>query len=565
VPGQHIAGHGHDVLYVVTENNSVYALDAHTGAVLLQRNLGPAVPPLFGCNSATHIGINSTPVVDLQRGEIIVIAYVNGATPSYQLHALSLTTLLDTIPSITVAATKTLTDGTTFAFNAVNQRQRPGLLEQNSVIYAGFGSFCDYNASVSRGWVMGWRVDHDRFVPLENAKLTDTQATTPFNWFLSSVWMSGFGLAGDNAHVYFTTGNSDCDVFRNPAKCPPKSTYDGVTDIQESAVSMNLHLAQQDGIFTPSNVLELDGGDLDLSAGGIMVIPNAGIGFNLAAVAGKDGRLFLLDRDNMSKALDVQQLPTGCWCGPSYFLGADGIGRIVTSAGALQTWQIQTAPGPHLVAEATVNLPASVEDPGFFTSVSSNGGNLDSAIIWAVNRPSANARLTLYAFAAAAKNGTFKQLYSAPAGPWPNLNANANTVPVVANGKVYVASYKTLTIFGPYKLDAAAEAGPVDAGARLSEVDDATRSVDSLPPGATKRVTGTLLAIDGSTLTISTRTGRTVTVDASAAIENEKAAVLNVGQAYTAFGAATGFSETVSVTAIERAKPGVGAWPADRW
>jgi hypothetical protein len=351
VPGLHIAGGVHDVLYVVTEHNSVYAIDANSGAVLLQRNLGSPVPPLFGCtNNPPHVGIMSTPVIDLTKREIILIAYVNGATPSYRLHALNLTTLADAVTPVTVAATKTLTDGTTFEFNAANQRQRPGLLEMNSVIYAGFGSFCDYNASVSRGWVLGWSVAGTKLAPLASAKLNDTQATSPTDWFLSSVWMSGFGIAGDGNHVFFTTANSDCDVFAQPVRCASKSTYDGVTDIQESIVGMDPDLGSQGGIFTPNNVQELDSGDLDLSAGGVMLIPNTGIGYNLATAAGKDGRLFLIDRDSMSTALDVKQLPNGCWCGPSYFLGSDGIGRIVTSAGAtLQTWRIQTSPGPHLV------------------------------------------------------------------------------------------------------------------------------------------------------------------------------------------------------------------------
>jgi len=158
VPAQQVAGGKHDVLYVVTENNSIYALDANTGAILLSRNFGAPVPTPLGCgNNGPNVGITSTPVIDLDKGDLFLIAYINGATPRYELHAINLTTLADAIAPVTVAATQLLTDGSTFAFNATYQRQRPGLLEMNGNIYAGFGSFCDFAANHSRGWVLGWK------------------------------------------------------------------------------------------------------------------------------------------------------------------------------------------------------------------------------------------------------------------------------------------------------------------------------------------------------------------------------------------------------------------------
>jgi hypothetical protein len=556
VPALQIAGGTHDVLYVVTENNSLYALDAETGTVLGQRNFGAPVPPLYGCNNnAAHIGITSTPVIDPSKQVIYLMAYVNGAAPSYQLHALDLSTLADSVAPVTVAAAETLTDGTTFTFSAVNERQRAGLLLMNGIIYAGFASFCDYNASVSRGWVLGWKAR--TLAPLVNAMLTDTQATSKTNWFLSSVWMSGFGIAGSGQDVFFSTGNSDCNSFKQPSTCAQDSTYAGPTNIQESVAAVNPSLSELDGIFTPSNAVHLDQGDLDLSAGGVMLIPNPVSGVNLAAIAGKDGRLFLLNRDSLSTALDEKQLADGCWCGPSYFEDSDGIGRIVISAGAaVQTWQIRAAPGPKLFAEATAPVQASEQDAGFFTVVSSSGASLDSAIIWVVARPSKSAPLTLYAFAAAAQNGTFKLLYSAPAGQWPNLQGNANIVPVVANGLVYVASYKTLMIFGPGASTAAGTAQSIDSIGSI-------KTTDSLPAGVTRRVTGKLLAIEGKTLTLRTRTGLTVTVDDSRATESEKAAVLIVGQAYTASGSDNGSAKTLRATSVMRAKRSTGTWPTD--
>ena len=240
-----------------------------------------------------------------------------------------------------------------------------------------------------------------------------------------------------------------------------------------------------------------------------------------------------VDQDDFSTALDMQQLSQGCWCGPSYFHGSDGIGRVVSSAGAsVQTWQIQTSPAPALVSEGTGAVQQSGQDPGFFTAVSSHSGYLPSAIIWAVARAtSSSAPVMLYAFAAVPSGGTLKQLYSAAAGTWPNTGGDANIVPVVANGKVYVAAYKSLTIFGPN----APAAAPASAAAPAAVAADAIST--ALPLDATQRVTGTLLSIDGSTLKLSTRGRETVTVDIARAREVERVANLKVGQAYTGPGA----------------------------
>src|SRR5580658_2024404 len=159
----------------------------------------------------------------------------------------------------------------------------------------------------------------------------------------------------------------------------------------------------------------------------------------------------------------------------------------------------------------------------------------------------------LCALAAAAVNGTFTPLYSAAAGSWPNLGGNANIVPVVANGKVYVAAYKSVTIFGPNAPPAAAAASAVDASAAAL-----------LPAGATQRVSGVLLAMEGAKLTLSTRSSQTLAVDVSHALQTERVADLIVGQAYTVL-AAPGPGGTLQATAVMRAKHSASAWPKDQW
>ena len=280
VPSLTIADGTHDVVYVATQNNTVYAIDAETGAILLSRNLGSPVPAPTNCPAVPQVGITSTPVIDVVSQQLFVMAYVNvnGTTPTYQLHSLNLTTLADNPNSpVTVAASHTLTDGSVYTFNAVVQNQRPALLAFNGVVYAGFGSYCDFNGSVTRGWLLGWSAS--TLAPLVN-RLTDTQATSPTNFFLSSIWMSGYGIAGGydtgsggGGRLMFATGNSDCNLYAMPITCPSTTTSDGVTNIQESVVKTDLTAANILGIFTPSIVLSMDWQDLDMGSGGVLMLP----------------------------------------------------------------------------------------------------------------------------------------------------------------------------------------------------------------------------------------------------------------------------------------------------
>jgi hypothetical protein len=618
VPGLTIAGGTHDVIYVATESNTVYAIDASSGAILLSRNLQAPVPAPLGCmNNGPNVGITGTPVIDLTTQTLYVIAYVNGSPPTYQLHALNLSNLTDRGGSpVKVAASHTLTNGSVYTFNATVERQRPGLIELNGNIYAAFGSFCDFKAATSRGWLLGWTAS--TLAPLITNHLTDSLATSPTTYFLSAIWMSGYAISGGgtgtDARLTFTTGNSDA------------ASYNGTTNIQESIVKTDASTNIL-GIFTPSNWAILDQQDNDLGAGGVLHLPTQRGAFPfLAVAAGKDGRLFLLDRLNMSKPLDTHQLG-GCWCGPSYFIGSDGVGRIVTSQGnTVDTWTLILSPSPHLVQEGSVAIDTG-QDPGFFTVISSDSTKAGSAIIWAVARPNSTAAVTLYAFAAAASGGTYKLLFSSPAGSWPYTGGNANIVPVVANGKVYVASYKALTIFGnnsgpvsqsippaPQIVDANGGVWTVGGGLcylngvqagncnsvqallfyqqkiyvgstfatwwlwngsgwnqvagdpRMGSPNGAQSALQVLPvasPNSPHVLTGTLLAINGSTLTLQTRAGKTVKIDGSQAARNQQEGALRHGEQFTVQGSSLTGTGALLATSIVRAKGSGNLWPSD--
>jgi hypothetical protein len=437
-------GTTHDVVYVATENNTVYAIDVHTGTILLNPNFGAPVPWPAVCNRNTHVGINSTPAIDVDSKTLYVMVYtLSGSTPTYVVHALALGSLADNVSPQTVAASHTLNNGTTFNFQAVYQRQLPALLLSGSNLYSGFGSFCDSSVNVTRGWLLGWTAAS--LAALPSNQLNDLQATDEDSFFLSSIWMSGYGPAvDDKGNVLFVTGNSEA------------GTYDGVTDIQESVVKVSPTLTSVLDLFTPKNQQSLDQGDLDFGSGGVLVLPNQpGSTPHLAVAAGKDGNMYFMNEDDLggysptkNNVLGTYQIGD-CWCGPTYFKSANGTGRIVASGGTyISLYQVQTSPKAALKYLKNSNSLTGAPNSGFFTTVSSNGTK--DPIIWAVSRPAGigDNPISLYAFNPNAGKTTMTTIFSGKAGSWRNLGGNANLVPVVVNGQVFVASYQTLTIFG---------------------------------------------------------------------------------------------------------------------
>jgi hypothetical protein len=439
-------GSVHTVVYVATDNNSIYAIDATSGTVLLQPNFGPPVVRPLNCGKNNpDVGINSTPVIDLTSNTLYAIVYTQQSTgPAYFVHALDLGSLTDKVTPQLVTGSHTLTNGKTFTFNATYQRQRPALLLANGTVYAAFGSFCDRSPNLSRGFVLGWQTGS--LTPLPANQLLDTQATDTGQYFLSSIWMSGYGPAADDSgNVLFVTSNSD----------PSGTTYDGVTNIQESVVQVSPDLSTVLDLFTPDNVGYMDENDMDFGSGGVMVLPDQpGSMPHLAVAAGKLGSMFFMNEDDLGgySTTENNVLGTysigGCWCGPSYFVDPkDGAARVVSSGGStIIVWKVLTAPAPSLTEMASSPALNTV-GTGFFTSVSSNG--TANPVIWALSRPTGKQTpVYLYAFSPEIGGTTLKQLYMGTTGTWVVNGTNSNLVPVVANGKVFVASYKELVILG---------------------------------------------------------------------------------------------------------------------
>ena len=530
------------VVYVVTENNTVYAIDT-LGNVIAQNNLGPPVntSSVNGCNSG-NVGITSTPVIDPGSSTLYVMVYTydGSGNPTYRLHALNTGLLNDNVAPVTVTASGKLTNGSTYYFNASVTRQRPGLLlSVNGNVYAGFGSYCDLNPlnSITRGWLLGWQAGS--LTPLSNNYLVNRLATDVDDFFLTSIWMSGAGIAEDgSANLFFSTGNSG----------PSGNDYRPRSNLSESVIQLSPDLSTVETYFTPYGGTlgghYLEQNDLDMSAGGVLVLPDGNV-----VIAGKNGEMYLLTQGNLGGNAPrnyVARVSIGsCWCTESYFVGPDGVGRVVSSGGnqMVQVWL-----EPSFALESQSPQVNGNGQGGFFTSVSSNG--TQSPIVWAVDRPGdATYTLTLWAYDPVAQT----MIGSWPAGTWPNApNALSNTVPVVANGQVYVASYQQLTIWG---LGSSSSAGPRPVPTALAHPvyrDPIRLTADE------HDIFGTITAINGNTISVKKRDGSTVTVDTT----NASAPTLLVDMPVRVVG--TGDGAALAAKWAARAKGSPKIWPADR-
>ena len=257
--------------------------------------------------------------------------------------------------------------------------------------------------------------------------------------------MSGFGLASDeNGHIYFTTGNTTPGI------------YDSTWNLAESVIKLSDKLDKVDDFFTPADENGLDGGDTDFGSGGALVLPDQpGPTPHLVVAAGKEGNLFIMNRDtgkmgdfnNPNKSLSV-------WIERN--AGADprtsrapmvSVASFPAVATKFASGRSTRQPHRRCPRKALLrSMPA--RDGGFLTSVSTNGTHNDSAIIWAVSHAGNDSHLQLYAFNAKPAGGALAKLWAGVAGSWPNNGGNANIVPMIANGRVYVASYRELQIFG---------------------------------------------------------------------------------------------------------------------
>lgn len=532
----------HDVVYVATENNSVYALDADDGSTLWQRNFGTPVPDSYKSgddNVYPVMGILGTPVIDRTAGAMYVVADVyNGSTDAFQLHAISLSNGNDLGKPVTIQFSEKLLDGSTWTFNSQYQLQRAGLLEANGSIYVSFGSNGDINPNISRGTMVRYDAAALKKV---NGGITDRLGENLSNYYLSSIWQSGYAPAADQGgDIYFSTGNSD----------PRQPTYFAKGNRPESVIRVSGDLKTLRGSFTTYNYFQLDQGDADLGSGGMLVLPDQlGNLPHLAVAGGKDGRAFLLNRDHLGGYTAggpdkvVQTFNMGsCWCGPAYFEGSDGVPRVLTGGGnGITSWKLQTSPSTQLLFDSSTGSNAVnglPDNGGSIPVISSNGTTPNSGVVWFVQKPATSSDrnpgtpVTLRAFAA---SDLTKELVSIQAGTWTHaVNSNANIVPTVANGKVYVASNEQLQIFGLLSSRAASKTAapkpPLASEPAVVTCPSEVAALAAVAGAGVHQLRGTVCKVTGNQLQVAVPGQRSISVDITEASSGHRTPLLTPGR-----------------------------------
>ncbi len=442
-----------NVLYVATEHGSVYALRAATGAQLWKSSVllaGETPSDPHDCDQISpEIGITSTPVIDRARGPngaIFVVGMSKDSRGAYhqRLHALDLVTGAELSGSPTEITASAPGSGDNsmngmVVFDPGQYAERVGLLLLNGTLYMGWTSHCD--ARPYTGWVMGYSE-------------TTLQQTTVLNLTPNgsegSIWMSGYGLAADpSGNIYFLDANGTLDGSFTAAGFPSQGDYGNAMMKLSTA---NGTLAVSD-FFEPYNTVAESAKDVDLGSGGAMVLPDLadanGIVQHLVVGAGKDGNLYVANRDAMGKFNPqgngslyqeiASALPHGAWSGPAYFNGT------VYYAGVSDTLKAWTVSGARLNSTPSSQSSATFGYPGSTPSVSASGtGN---GIVWALESTQ-GAPAVLHAYDAANLAHELYNSTQAASGRDSFGTGNKFITPVVANGLVFVGTPSGVAVFG---------------------------------------------------------------------------------------------------------------------
>lgn len=447
--GVNVPGNGaHNLLIVATEHATVYAFDADTGTKIWSTSTlksGESTSDDRSCGQVSpEIGVTSTPVIDRTRGAngavYVVAMSKNGGTYHQRLHALDLalgTEILGGPMEIqaTYPGTGDNSNGSNVIFDPGQYKERSGLLLMNGVIYTGWASHCDFRPYT--GWIIGYSAS--------NLAQTSVLNVTP-NGNEGAIWMAGAGLAADNSgNIFFLDANGDFDTNLTSG-FPTNGDY-GNAFMKLSTTGNHLAVADY---FEMYNQASENGGDIDLGSGGAMVLPDlsdgAGHTMHLAVGAGKDGNLYVVNRDSMGKFNlgnnnSIYQelggvLSGGVWAVPAYFNNTVYYGSV---GNVIQAFKITNA---KLATSATAHTPNSFGYPGTTPSISANGSS--NGIVWAVENSNP---AVLHAYDAA----TLNELYNsnqASSGRDHFGAGNKFITPMIVNGKVFVGTTNSVALFG---------------------------------------------------------------------------------------------------------------------
>ena len=430
-----------NTLLVVTEADKAYGLDPVTGAVRWTRDVGPAWSvDALGCGDLVPtVGITATPAVDPTTGTAYFTAKVDDAKnpdhPRWEMHAIDIVTGAERAGFPTTISGSPDNDPTN-VFAPRTAMQRPGLLLLDGVVYSGFASHCDRQPYV--GYVAGFDAKTGRRTALWAAETGNSQAG-------AGIWQSGGGMVSDGkGRIILATGNG-VSPAKGPGSPPPTTLAESVVRLQ---VQSDRRLKAVD-FFSPVNNTNLDTDDTDLGGGGPMALPtSAGTSAHphLMVLSGKDGRVFLLDRDHLGGSgqgpggsdgvLQTSGPYKGVWGHPGYWGGSTKYVYLVPSGAPLSAFKVGAsgAGDPTLTRTGT-----SVADFGFSSGspvVTSNGSTDGSALVWVVYSSGSNgSNGQLRAFDAVPSKGTLTLRYSAPIG-----TASKFATAATDGGRVYVAN-----------------------------------------------------------------------------------------------------------------------------
>src|SRR6267378_4504232 len=452
-----VGGGDHNVVYVATVNNTLYAYDGDNGTLYWQRSFtAPGMRPprntdMTGACGGTYttfsgnIGIVGTPVIDAARGTIYFVARsTTGSTFVQYLHAVNIVDGSEVAgsPTAITASYSGNGDGSVngvIAFDAQRQNQRQGLTLLNGFVYVTFSSHCDWGPY--HGWILVYDAATLQQQVVYNA--------TP-NGYAGGMWESGTGMAADaQGNLYVVTGNGTVGDTADPTS----PTNRGESALKLTPSGSTLHVATY---FTPQDYQFLNDNDLDYGTMGGFLIPNS-VYF---LTGGQDGNLYLLNRDAMGgyvpSANQVQQVvalgsSANMHCQAAYYKGsAKEFIYLWSENDPLRAIPFDRAsnlmdPRGQVVSSAVGPAGQS----GAVMSVSSNGPTDGTALLWASYASSGDAEHTvspgiLRGFDA---NDVTKELWNNRQNARDGAGNYAKfSAPTIANGHVYLPTFSNRVV-----------------------------------------------------------------------------------------------------------------------
>jgi hypothetical protein len=438
----------HNVIFIATEHDLVYAVDADTGATLWRTSVllpGEVASDTRSCSQVTpEIGITATPVIDRAagpQGVIYVVAMSKDSSAVYhqRLHALDVTSGAELFGGPKeISASYPIAGGATAGFAADQYEERAALLLSQGVIYTSWTSHCDHSPYT------GWIIAYDAMTLAQKSVLNVAPNS---NGAGPAIWMAGGGPAADSAgNIYLLTANGAFETTLDAQGFPNQQDY-GNSFLKLAPAGTTLGVADY---FTMWNEVAESNSDLDLGSGGEMLLPDLSDDSNtvrhLVVGAGKDGNIYVINRDSMGKfnatanqnwqELDGA-LPGGVWSTPAYFNNAVYYADV---GGTLKAFGITNA---KLTSAPTSQTSTSFGYPGASPTISANGTS--NAIVWAAENTNP---AVLHAYDA---TNLARELYNsnqAANGRDSFAAGNKFIAVTIADGQVFLGAVNSVGVFG---------------------------------------------------------------------------------------------------------------------